>query len=258
MKRVLKDTLTELYTGSAPSARRFRFGLILFDAVTILLFIALAPFPPSPALEIMGFGLGLIILADFTARLWIAQDRRSMLTRIYTLADIVVILSLLIAPFIHANIAFLRILRGLRLIHSYHLIRDLRETSSFFNRHEDAVLAAVHLFVFVFFTTSVVFALFVEKSTGVAGYVDALYFTVTTLTTTGYGDITPSTVEGKLFSVFVMVVGVALFVQLARAVIQPPKVHATCRTCGLSKHDADAVHCKHCGAIVLIKTDGAI
>lgn len=256
MARTFKSTITELYTGAEPRSRRFRFGLILFDAFTILLFIAIAPFSQSPGMEAIGFVLGIIILLDFLARYWIAEDRAVMLKKIYTIADLVVIASLLISPFIHANLAFLRILRGLRLIHSYHLMRDLRQTSGFFSRHEDALLAAVNLFVFVFFTTSVVFALFVDKTTGLDGYVNALYFTVTTLTTTGYGDITPTTTTGKLFSVFIMVVGVALFVQLARAIVQPAKVTHVCRDCGLTKHDLDAVHCKHCGVVLHIRTEG--
>lgn len=258
MKPGLKNTLQELYTGSECRSRRFRIGLIVFDAATILLFIAIAPFSPSPGMEAFGFLLGLVILMDFLARYWIAEDRSAMLKKIYSIADVIVIASLLIAPFVHANLAFLRILRGLRLIHSYHLMRDLRQSSAFFLRHEDALLAAVNLFVFVFFTTSVVFALFVDKELGIEGYIDALYFTVTTLTTTGYGDITPSTPFGKLFAVFIMVVGVALFVQLARAIIQPAKVTHTCADCGLMKHDLDAVHCKHCGATLHIKTQGLV
>ncbi len=252
-----KAVLTELYTGSRVGSRRFRFGLIAFDAFTILLFIAIAPWPVTPELEALGFVLGLLILADFSARWWIAENRREMLRKIYTIADVIVIVSLLIAPFIHANLAFLRILRGLRILHSYQLLADLRNSSVFFSRHESALIAAVNLFVFVFFTTSVVFALFVDKSTGFEGYVDALYFTVTTLTTTGYGDITPTTTGGKLLAVLIMVVGVALFVQLARAIIQPAKVTQECAACGLLKHDYDASHCKHCGAVIRIKTEGA-
>ncbi|MGD9295649.1 MAG: ion channel [Roseobacter sp.] len=256
MTQGLKNKLTKLYTGQQTASRRFRFGLIVFDAFTIILFIAVAPLPPTWQLETVGFVIGLLILMDFSARFWIAEDRKKMLLKVYTIADVIVIASLLVAPFIHANIAFLRILRGLRVIHSYHLMQDLRRTSRFFSRHEDAVIASVNLFVFVFFTTSLVFALFVDKAMGISGYIDALYFTVTTLTTTGYGDITPATPGGKLFAVVIMVVGVALFVQLARAIVQPVKVSYTCKSCGLRKHDVDAVHCKHCGELVHIETSG--
>ncbi len=256
MSDTFKSSVIELYTGSSRASRIFRYALILFDFFSILLFIAVAPLPQNPTLEWMAFGIGLIILADFSARMWISKDRAALMRRVYVIADVVVIATLLISPFIHPETAFLRILRGLRLWHSYHLLNDLRHVSRFFQRHERTVLSLLNLFVFVFFTTSVVFTFFVDKQTGFAGYVDALYFTVTTLTTTGYGDITPTTMAGKLFSVVIMVVGVALFVQLARAVFVPSKAHYECQHCGLSEHDPDAVHCKHCGNVVKIPTPG--
>jgi voltage-gated potassium channel len=54
-----------------------------------------------------------------------------------------------------------------------------------------------------------------------------------------------------------MVVGVALFVQLASAIIRPTKVRFKCPECGLMRHDLDAVHCKHCGETLKIETQGA-
>ena len=121
---------------------------------------------------------------------------------------------------------------------------------------ESAVFASVNLFVFIFVTTSVVFVVFFEQESGFSAYVDALYFTIATLTTTGFGDITPTTQIGKLLSVFIMVVGVALFVQLARAIFQPSQVKYRCPQCALNRHDHDAVHCKHCGGLLRIRTEG--
>ena len=245
-----------LYTGRSRNARRFRYGLIAFDAVTIVYFILTAAIPQTTLLHAVNAGLGLLILADLAARLWISSNPRKELSRIYTVADILVIGTLLLAPFFTEELAFLRILRGLRLIHSYHLIRDLRRESRFFRLHEDSVLAAVNLFVFIFITTSFVFVFAFDERTGPAGYIDALYFTVATLTTTGFGDITMKTPAGKLLSVFIMVVGVALFIQLARTVFQPSKVHYKCPECGLTRHDPDAIHCKHCGESLKIETEG--
>ncbi len=98
--------------------------------------------------------------------------------------------------------------------------------------------------------------MFFDKDPGAAAYIDAVYFTVAALTTTGFGDITLQSSLGKLFSIFVMVFGVALFVQLARALFQPQKVRFRCPECGLLRHDPDAVHCKHCGHILNIPTEG--
>ena len=246
-----------LYQGRSANARRFRYGLIVFDAATIVYFILTAAVPHTPLMYSVNAVLGVLILADLAARLWISDHRGRELRRIYTLADILVVGSLLLAPFFTDAVAFLRILRGLRLIHSYHLIRDLRRESRFFRLHEDAIYAAVNLFVFMFVTTSFVFVFAFDDRAGAEGYIDALYFTVATLTTTGFGDITMTTPGGKLVSVFIMVVGVALFIQLARAVFQPSKVHYTCPECRLTRHDPDAIHCKHCGHALKIETEGS-
>ena len=257
MRDSLKQILISLYLGQHRRATLFRYVLIAFDLATIMFFVATVAVPLTPMLLVINTIAGVLILMDFSARFWIAEDRSKMLKQIYTLADIVVIATLLVAPLFHLHsLAFLRILRGLRLIHSYHLMRDLRRDSQLFRRHEDTVMAVLNLVVFVFVTTSVVFALFGDENAGQVGYVDALYFTVSTLTTTGYGDITPTTTAGKLLSVVIMVVGVALFVRLAGAILRPNKVRYKCPECGLLRHDRDALHCKHCGETLKIETHG--
>lgn len=252
----LHRTVRLLYTGNSRRARRFRYGLIAFDALTIVYFIAVAALPVTPLTTALNTAFGVVILIDLAARFWISDNLRRELSRLYTIADLIVVASLLLAPLLTENLAFLRVLRGLRLIHAYHLLRDLRRESLFFRRHEDAILAAVNLIVFIFVTTSFVFVVAFEEHSGIGGYIDALYFTVATLTTTGFGDITMTTPLGKLLSVFIMVVGVALFVQLARAIFQPSKIKYECPECGLSRHEPDAIHCKHCGEPLRIETDG--
>ncbi|WP_299642528.1 ion channel [uncultured Ruegeria sp.] len=252
----MKQIVRYLYIGHDPISVWFRYALILFDVTTIVFFVATAHVPHGPGLVLASQLIGFLILLDFSARLWISKDRWKLLRQIYTLADIVVIMSLVLDPFLTGNLAFLRILRALRLIHSYHLLRDLRRDSSFFRTHEDAVIAAINLMVFVFATSTAVLVFFIPEDAQTP-YIDALYFTMATLTTTGFGDITLSTPWGKLFSVFIMVVGVALFVRLAQAIFMPQKVRHKCPSCGLYRHDPDAVHCKHCGGTLRIETGGA-
>ncbi len=245
-----------LYTGQSQRARRFRYGLIAFDALTIVYFIATVALPTTPIMAVLNSALGVLILLDLAARFWTSENLRREITRIYTLADLIVVASLLLAPLLTESLAFLRVLRSLRLLHTYHLLRDLRHESPFFRRYEDAIIAAVNLFVFIFVTTSLVFVLAFDETAGFVGYIDALYFTVATLTTTGFGDITMTTPGGKLLSVFIMVVGVALFVRLARAIFQPSRIKYKCPECGLNRHEPDAIHCKHCGKSLKIETEG--
>ena len=44
---------------------------------------------------------------------------------------------------------------------------------------------------------------------------------------------------------------------LAGTIFTPSKVHHPCPNCGLTRHDPDAVHCKHCGETLKIETKGA-
>jgi hypothetical protein len=62
--------------------------------------------------------------------------------------------------------------------------------------------------------TGVIFYMLVEKWS----FVDALYFSVTTLTTVGFGNPAPSTDLGKLFTVFFVLSGVGMFLAVINAV----------------------------------------
>ena len=77
-----------------------------------------------------------------------------------------------------------------------------------------------------------------------------------TLTTTGFGDITMEDPAGRLLAVLIMIFGVSLFIRLAQTLFRSTKVHFECSDGGLTRHDADAVHCKHCGKVIHIETEG--
>ena len=70
------------------------------------------------------------------------------------------------------------------------------------------------------------------------------------------GDITLPGNGGRVISIIVMLVGITLFIRLAQTLIRPHKVKFPCPTCGLQKHDPDAVHCKACGQILCIPDEG--
>ena len=93
---------------------------------------------------------------------------------------------------------------------------------------------------------------------GIQSYSDALYFTVTALTTTGFGDITLPGTLGRLITVVIMIFGVTLFLNLAKVLFSPSKVRFRCPSCSLLRHDVDAVHCKACGGLLNIPDEGAV
>lgn len=251
------DTLRSLYEDDTPAAHRFRYGLLVFDLGTVLFVIVTSFFPHTRIVELLDFPLGVVILADFVIRLLIEKHKGGFFLRPATWADMVAVASFL-APIAGEGLGFLRILRTVRLLRTYQLLVRLRQDFPYFRKHEDVVLAAINLTVFLFVMTGLIYALQHGVNPEIRNYADALYFTVTTLTTTGFGDITLTGTSGRMLSVGVMIVGVTLFLRLAQVLFRPTKVRYECPQCGLSLHDADAVHCKHCGATIHIKTEGGV
>jgi voltage-gated potassium channel len=248
--------LRELYWGWSARAVRFRYALLAFDLVVISFVIVSSFFFGHPVIEALDLIFGILILADFGARLLASRSPLNELVHPLGLADIIVILSFL-APLAGENFAFLRIVRALRLFRSYQLVSRMRRDFPFFRRNEDAVLSVVNLIVFLLIMTALVHATQMGRNPAIGNYADALYFTVTTLTTTGFGDITLQGTSGRLLAVLIMIFGVSLFIRLVQTLFRPQKVHYECPDCGLTRHDPDAVHCKHCGATIHIQTEGA-
>jgi len=251
----LKRTLRQLYEGSTPQGVCFRYALLVFDVVTILFIIATSFLPSTEVTDVIDIVFGVLILADFAARLFISKRRMRYLMRLSTWTDIVAIVSFLV-PLAGEGGAFLRILRTLRLLRDYQVLARLRSDFDFFKRNEEVIFAVANLGVFIFIMTAVVYETQKFRNPQISNYADALYFTVTALTTTGFGDITLPGTTGRMITVVIMFFGVTLFFNLARVLISPIKVRFACPTCGLQRHDVDAVHCKACGTILNIPDEG--
>lgn len=251
----LKRQIRTLYEDDRTASHIFRITLVVLDAVTIALFVLQSAMTDWPYWPLADLVMGVYIATDFLIRLWLARVKRRFFTQISSWADIAVMISL-IAPIWQETLGFLRVARTLRLLRSYHMLREFRKISPWFRRHEETIQSAVNLFVFLFVVTACVFVAEADRNPDIDNYLDALYFTVTTLTTTGFGDITMRNTQGRLLAVVIMVFGVALFLRLVQTLFRPTKVFFKCPECGLSRHDPDAVHCKHCGTTINIPTEG--
>jgi voltage-gated potassium channel len=251
----LRERLRLLYFGKSETAHRFRYGLLVFDIVTILFIIVTSFTAQATWVEWLDLIFGLLILADFCARLYASPHPVREFAHPSTWADMVAIFSFL-APVAGEGLGFLRILRTLRLLHTYQLVARLRSDSPFFRRNEEAIIAVVNLGVFLFIMTGVVYETQHWRNPEIANYVDALYFTVGALTTTGFGDITLTGSLGRLIAILIMIFGVTLFVRLLQTLLRPQKVRFRCPACALERHELDAVHCKACGRLLKIPDEG--
>lgn len=253
----LRSRLHALYTGHSLNARRFRYGLVAFDLLTIAVFIIASMARDQWWLVPLDFAIGTLLTIELLMRVYADPHWRKPAFGAAVALDVVVIVSLFL-PALLENLAFLRILRALRLFQSYRLLKDLRQSSSWFRLNEDIIQRSLNLAIFIFIITSFVYVTQNGVNKAIVTYIDALYFTITTLTTTGFGDITLVGPGGRLLAVVIMVVGVSLFLRLLQAVFRPNKVRFECPDCALLIHDIDAVHCKHCGKLLAIPNEGVV
>jgi voltage-gated potassium channel len=250
----LRSTLRLLYHGHSPGAVRFQRAVLLIDLAIIAFFIVGPLLRDRPSYLWIDVAIAMLLLADIAARGLASTDVLRWLRQLTTLVDLFILVTLLF-PASLANFGFLRVLRLWTLSRSGFLWRPLRKRG--YAMWEETGRAVVNLLTFLFVVAGFIFTFFAGESTGIEGYVDALYFTVTAVTTTGFGDIVLPGTFGKIVAIIVMIVGISLFVRLAQALFRPHKVNFPCPQCGLKRHDVDAVHCKACGHVLNIPDEGA-
>ena len=251
----LKQTIHELYMGDTPRGHRFRYGLLVLDLLMVLFLIGSSFFYRHPVVLVIDVAFGLYMLLDYTARLWIADSKISFVLHPLNVTDLIATISFM-APLLGLQFGFLRVLRILRLLRSYRLLQRLREDFPYFKRNEDIIHSGLNLFVFIFIMTEIVLVSQVRYNPNVSNFLDAMYFTIAALTTTGFGDVTLQGDSGRVVSIVVMIFGVSLFLRLVQTIFRPNKVRFVCTDCGLFLHDPDAVHCKHCGKVLNIPSSG--
>ena len=125
---------------------------------------------------------------------------------------------------------------------------------------DDIKASRVKIFVFLFTVIVIVLVigtlmyLIEGEESGFTSIPAGIYWAIVTLTTVGYGDITPVTLLGKSIASLVMVIGYGIIAvptgivtfEIASAV-KHQKEMRVCDHCGHHQHDADANYCKSCG-----------
>jgi voltage-gated potassium channel len=193
----------------------------------------------------------IIFTIEYFLRFWLAQNKKQFFFKFFSLIDLVAILPLLLG-FIDTK--FLRIFRWFRILR---IIRFWKfETKLFGIKAQDSIVFArifLTLFSLIFVYAGLIYQIEHQvNSAGLENFFDAFYFVVVTMTTVGYGDVTPLSETGRAMTVLMIFTGV-LFIpwQLSELIGQVVKtanlVEKKCTNCGLSRHDPDAQFCKQCG-----------
>ena len=161
-----------------------------------------------------------------------------------------------VLPFVlgAVDIRFIRIFRWFRILR---LIRFIEGKTIFGYVTSEDVAIFVRIVFTLFAIVFVYSGLIYQVEHPVNGelfstFLDAVYFSVSTISTAGLGDIVPISETGRLMTILMVLTGIVFIPwQLGDLIKQLVKtsnrVEVTCTTCGLSVHDDDARFCKSCG-----------
>lgn len=126
-------------------------------------------------------------------------------------------------PFFVASIPFELVLPAYFMVFRFLLLLKLFKLSGLFEKYFESIHRFVEntkldkLFIWIVFTVIVfTFAIyFLDPSLGLF---DSMWYVIVTLTTVGYGDVTPNTIHAKIASIFLLVLGICIFSILTGAI----------------------------------------
>jgi voltage-gated potassium channel len=147
----------------------------------------------------------------------------------------------------------LRIFRLLKLSEYITEADTLRRALRASRRKISVFLSAVVLLVVIIGATMYVIE---GEENGFTNIPVSIYWAVVTMTTVGYGDLSPRTPLGQMIASIVMIIGYGIIavptgivsVELAQAARQHKVTTQSCPECAAEGHDPDALCCKYCGA----------
>jgi voltage-gated potassium channel len=235
-------------------------GVVLDLCITLLVLVSTAIFVaqtypmPTRVREVLDFvnaGILWIFVAEFVVRLWSAEHRWRFLFSVYSVIDLLTIVPFLVGV---GDVGYIRIFRWFRILR---LVRFLESKVLWGNLNESdrTILLRIlfTLFAIVFVYSGLIYQVeHVVNPEGFKTFLDAFYFSIVTMTTVGFGDVTPISEGGRLLTVLMIVTGVGLIPWqvgdlVRRLVKSTAQLELLCRGCGLQFHDVDAGYCKRCG-----------
>jgi len=244
----------------------------IFDLVLISIILASFSAAMIDSMEPKGSALSLFLwdlelwfsaffAVEYATRIWVSPNRREYIFSLYGIIDFLALipLALIWVTPDASQLVVIRLLRTLRLF------RILKLTE--FLVHENLLIRALRKsarMIFIFFMTVTMLAIVygslmyvIEGSEhGFNSIPKGIYWAVVTITTVGYGDISPQTPLGQLLATIAMLTGYSIIAvptgvftaSLADELKKHERIDTNCPHCGRFGHEIDASFCRFCGA----------
>jgi voltage-gated potassium channel len=202
----------------------------------------------------------ILFTIEYFLRLYCVRRPMAYATSFFGLVDLLAVLPTYLSIFFPGTqyLLVIRILRVLRIFRVLKLVQYLGE-ARLLSHALRASRRKIIVFLFVVLTLVVIFGslmyLIEDPESGFTSIPQSIYWTIVTLTTVGYGDISPQTGVGQTIAAMIMIIGYGIIavptgiVTAELSVVYKKSVSTqACPECSAEGHDSDAKFCKFCGS----------
>ncbi|HPB30101.1 MAG TPA: ion transporter [Candidatus Sumerlaeota bacterium] len=278
MKQRIRNTLYEVIFETDTKAGK-NFDLALVGLIILSLIAAMAESVESlrasypRLLRCVEAGLTVAFSIEYALRVYCARKRRAYIFSFLGIIDLVAILPAALSALFPAA-KYLKVFRVVRAIRIFRILKMARYLEEVRTMQDALIRSRRKIAVFIFFVVTLVIIfgtllyLVEGASNGFTSIPRSVYWAIVTLTTVGYGDISPNTPAGQAIASLIMLLGYSIIavptgLVIAEAVDRqrptssdgairaagtPGYSNTSCPGCGAPRHDPDALFCKYCGA----------
>ena len=216
----------------------------------------------------------ILFMLEYSARLYCSKSPLKYALSTFGVIDLLAWIPLWISLIVDHDAAhYLTVVRVLRMLRAFRVLKMMPLIGA-----EDRLMEALRrslpkILVFMFFMVTLVTILgslmyIIEgnRNHNFSSIPTSVYWAIITITTVGFGDITPITPFGKIITSIMMLVGYAIIAVPTGIVIsslrnsranQPPASGRACHECGREAHRDNAIHCWNCGGKLQENPDDA-
>ena len=210
------------------------------------------------------WGFTIFFTIEYFLRIYSVRKPKKYIFSFFGIIDLLAIIPTYLSIFI-AGTQSLIVIRALRLLRVFRIFKLV----SFMSQGQVIVSALrsswAKITVFLFFVLlvvsifgSVMYLVEADSGGGFDSIPRSVYWAIVTLTTVGYGDISPQTPFGQLLASIIMILGYAVIAvptgivtgEVIKEISKDSITTQACRFCSKEGHDSDASHCKYCGEIL--------
>jgi voltage-gated potassium channel len=253
-----------LFESDTPKGRTF--DIVLMVVISLSIFISFIETIPSVAgtyklvLEILEYLLTAFFTVEYIARVYCSPRPKDYVLSFFGVIDLLATLPPYLSYFL-PNARYMLVFRTFRFIRIFRILKLfslINEGYILMNSLKKSInkISVYFLFVLILVTCLGTLMYMVESGNPDTEFTDlatSVYWAIVTMTTVGYGDITPVTAIGRLLSAFVMLLGytiIAVPTGIVTATIidetkEKPK-DGRCPRCGDKVRKTDR-YCSHCG-----------